>query len=612
MTRWFNLSQYFAFSAALLAIKIWVIARYGNGTPYWDQWDAEAELLYKPLLLGTLTVGDLFAPHNEHRILTSRLLALGIFVANKMWSPLLQMVVNAILHTAVIGYVISVVVKCAGHKWLPAILLFSLILFGIPYAWENTLAGFQSQFYFVLLFSAACIAVAASNEPFSTKWWLGFTFAVLAFLSLAAGVFAAAACSVTSLALFFVAKRRSFLQLSAAGLFGVMVLLGILLTPSLQHHDPLKAHTFGQFANASVAALSWPLPSGIWAAIVRNAPALLVVWIVIRKRPPRGSVTWIIFTMVVWAFGHAVSIAYGRAVAPKGSRYLDLYAVAILVNFACLLFLARTFMNSPRWKVVAVAAWTCLVMSSLVMHSARSIPTELGQRRDQGTAQQVHTSQFLITGDMEHLTGKPYLHVPYPDANRLALLLSDPTIRAFLPTSIRSPLILNERASINNGFVPEGIPLKASTPNRGTVGSYGAEREGTIGNAVLQFRSERDSALIGIPVFGQPNVTGMMLQVQQGKKVLPLATRKSADGSYLAYAMVAQGEFVILLEDNNPSAWIAIGLPIEYGRLDPYLDFLNVVTYPLLVASVVLALGLLLYAAIGGRLHRRHMASRLT
>ena len=42
--------------------------------------------------------GDLFTPHNEHRILFTRLLDLGVIWLNGGWSPLLQMTVNAFLH----------------------------------------------------------------------------------------------------------------------------------------------------------------------------------------------------------------------------------------------------------------------------------------------------------------------------------------------------------------------------------------------------------------------------------------------------------------------------------------------------------------------------------
>src|SRR6266576_6839573 len=57
-----------SFSLLLFGIKLWLINFYGNATPVWDQWDAEAKNLYKPFLDGTLSWHQLFAAHNEHRV----------------------------------------------------------------------------------------------------------------------------------------------------------------------------------------------------------------------------------------------------------------------------------------------------------------------------------------------------------------------------------------------------------------------------------------------------------------------------------------------------------------------------------------------------------------
>ena len=86
-------------SSALVVIgaKLWMIARYGNPTPFWDQWDAEAGNLYSRFLGGTLHLSDLTAAHNEHRLFVTRLWSLLLLEVNGYWDPILQMVVNALL-----------------------------------------------------------------------------------------------------------------------------------------------------------------------------------------------------------------------------------------------------------------------------------------------------------------------------------------------------------------------------------------------------------------------------------------------------------------------------------------------------------------------------------
>jgi hypothetical protein len=54
-----------------------VVENYGSDVPNWDQWDAEGVNLLLPWSQGKLHVLDLFAPHNEHRVALTKLVALG-------------------------------------------------------------------------------------------------------------------------------------------------------------------------------------------------------------------------------------------------------------------------------------------------------------------------------------------------------------------------------------------------------------------------------------------------------------------------------------------------------------------------------------------------------
>src|SRR5260221_7214646 len=93
-----RLLQYASFALLLFGAKLWVIDSYGNATPFWDQWDAEAANLYYPYFNHTLTWKNMIASHNEHRIFTTRILALVLLQINKIWNPLLQRVANAVWH----------------------------------------------------------------------------------------------------------------------------------------------------------------------------------------------------------------------------------------------------------------------------------------------------------------------------------------------------------------------------------------------------------------------------------------------------------------------------------------------------------------------------------
>src|SRR5580700_8459600 len=104
---------------AALGGQLWTVWLYGSPIPIWDQWD-EAYDVFKPWLEGHLTWGILVAPDNNHRILLTRLLDLGLIQLNGRWDPLLQMTVNAFIHAAFVCALAFCLWKFLGRKngWL--------------------------------------------------------------------------------------------------------------------------------------------------------------------------------------------------------------------------------------------------------------------------------------------------------------------------------------------------------------------------------------------------------------------------------------------------------------------------------------------------------------
>lgn len=431
-----------AFAAALFGIKLWLIGTYGNATPFWDQWDAEAAFLYQPFLEGRLGWADLLAPHNEHRILTTRLLALALLEANGSWNPILQMVVNAALHVTAIVLILLLLVPAIGHARLPIVLAFALALFGLPTAWENTLAGFQSGFYFVLLFSVAAMWLTVLAEPLSPRWWSGVAFAVLAFLSLASGVFAVAAAAGIGMIQYALGIRRTRAQAIAIVVLLALFGVGLALTGSNPGHEPLKAASAMQFAGAMAATLSWPLAPSVPAAIVRNLPiAAFGLWLLWR-RPAATDARWFLAALVLLALAQAASVAYGRAVGVLAPRYTDLFALAVLAGFLCFVVLSRELPGSWRTLVpaMALAGVAAAAFHFPVAQFCSGLLLQLDTKRATSLAQEANVRSYLATGDMSHLTDKPHLQVPYPSPERLAAILASPKIRSILPPNIQPPM----------------------------------------------------------------------------------------------------------------------------------------------------------------------------
>lgn len=438
--RWTQALQYGAFALILFGIKLYLIHSYANATPFWDQWDAEAAYLYQPYLSGTLKWSDLFAPHLEHRIFVARLIALSLLIMNGIWNPLLQMVVNAVLHISVIMLGVFLLTRILGRKYLPMLLGFSILLFAIPYGWENTLAGFQSMFYTVLLFSLTSIWLTVTTAPLSRRWWLGILCAILAFLSLASGVFAMAAAAGVGALIYALGLRRTRRQLLAVVILTLLFFIGVALTPVVPGHAVFRAMSVVQFFDALNAILAWPIAPSSFSALLKNSPAVLFALLLIWKRAPASDKRWFLFALVLLTLAQAVSIAYGRATGSLSSRYLDLFAIGILINFACLISVSQEYGSATyKWAIASMASigiWVISVLLALGIYAQARLPAELAAKSDAGIAQELNTKNFVATGDINHLKNKPFQHIPYPDAERLSTLLNSSNIQSILPINI--------------------------------------------------------------------------------------------------------------------------------------------------------------------------------
>jgi hypothetical protein len=436
---WERLLAFSAFAAIVFGSKLWLIGAYGNATPFWDQWSVEAENLYQPFLRGTLHCSDMFTTANEHRIFTTRLLDLGLLAVNGLWNPLLQMVVNAALHAATLTLFIALLARTIGREHLPALLLFAGVFFSVPYAWENTLWGFQSQYYFVLLFSIACLWFTVTRPPLSAAWWAGAASGLLAFLSCASGICAPFAAATVGLMFYGSGLRRTRGQLLAVAILAAMAILAAALTPAVAGHEVLKPSSISKFLRVWAAVLGWPISWRVVGAILVCASPMAFAAVMLRRRPPAGSYEWFLLALVVWSIVQSVGIAYSRAACSLSTRYLDLYSIGILVNLACSLWLAQDRVGKQLgWRGRGVAVWASVLLIALGAHAVRHLPGELGKKRDNGLAQQRHTKAYLDSGDFQHLADKPLYDIPYPDPQPLASTLASPQIRSILPATLRA------------------------------------------------------------------------------------------------------------------------------------------------------------------------------
>jgi hypothetical protein len=155
--------------------------------PWLDQWDAGAQGLYQPWRTGTLHFQSLFAPHNEHPIFFTRVLALGLLWLNRQSDPRLQMVVNAALYAVIAAGLFLILRRRRTPGFQVSCWVLLAVLCSAPYAATNTLLGFQSQFYFLAGFSLLAIHNLAASRPDSFSWAAGVVAGCAALVSMGSG-----------------------------------------------------------------------------------------------------------------------------------------------------------------------------------------------------------------------------------------------------------------------------------------------------------------------------------------------------------------------------------------------------------------------------------------
>ncbi len=424
----------------VLGAKLWLIADFGSATPVWDQWDGEAAALYHPYLSDHIPLATFFSPHNEHRILLTRLTALGLLEISGQWDVMLQMILNAALHTGFIVVLLYLLRDLFDRRSGMLLAMFAALLMVVPVGWENALNGFQNQFYFLLLFSLLALACMLSAAAGSRSWWIGIALSVFSFFCMSSGALTVATGAGMAGIQMVLGQRRGRREVIGIGVQVVLAGLMLSAVPMIEGTAPLRAHSVGQYFVALRQSVSWPMTSSDFAPFVVFAPMILFAIGVVREPRTAHPTVWLCLGLGAWVLAQHVSLAYGRATGVNASRYLDLKTLGLIVNFAALLAVLCKVETRTRRQAIALVVlpglWLALVGIDFGKSAFRQIPSEIAEKGANGRTQTENLGLFLKTGDASVLHGKPLFAIPYPDPDRLAMLASLPTIRGILPPEL--------------------------------------------------------------------------------------------------------------------------------------------------------------------------------
>jgi hypothetical protein len=361
-------------------VVVIVILCYGVNVPYAEQWDFVAFFVAQEL--GGLRWADIWAPHNEHRMVVPKLLMLGLAPLTG-WNVRAEMLMSAALAFLSLLVLLALArpaLREAGPwtgvwaRFTLSVLVFSLAQVG------NWLWGWQVQWFLAVL--AAILAIAMATWSLERRNpWPHVVIAALAALvcqySLASGTVIWALCA---LMLAFHARRARLLGFWLALAFGSTALYAVgyerpqgLPSLGVAIAEPVALLRYAGFYLAGPFGRS----AGIGAAVA--AAFAVLAWIVCRRhwRRPELFAPWI--ALAGFAVANALLTGIGRlgmgAQQAQTTRYvtISLLLAAALVPLGVLVFSAAPEGRWPYLRRLAGIAGAALLTIWVVSTDIRRL-----------------------------------------------------------------------------------------------------------------------------------------------------------------------------------------------------------------------------------------------
>jgi hypothetical protein len=426
----------FAFLFTLMVLPRWYyVENFAVALPFWDQWDAEWVGLLKPWTENKLVFSNLWINHNEHRIVPTRLMTLLCFELSGVWSNMVEARLNILLGVSTPLLLIWLLYRkgeLSGFRWLVVAVIVADAT--MPFSWENMLIGFQSQFYFLNLFTLLSMALAV-YRPQSIGIMLIVTgLCVLSVLTMASGL-------ITPIAVAFVYSLNNYVQQRWSArtlvMFAILFLIGItgyITMPNIAAHHFLHAQNMTEMIKTTIRIMGWPLTDHklyiglLWLPTLITIPAMLV-----NRRFKR--IDLLMFGCFIWTGAQVLALAYGRGheLYDVASRYTEILLLGLAGNAWFVIRATEEFTTHRKARIsLHIVAFT--FFSAIFYSHAQRLPRDLEAMKMDHELRLIQTNNvylYLKTGDKRVLE-KPRMHIPYPNVEGFRNILDHTGVRKLL------------------------------------------------------------------------------------------------------------------------------------------------------------------------------------
>ncbi|MES2693433.1 MAG: hypothetical protein V4773_08170 [Verrucomicrobiota bacterium] len=604
-----------AFAACLfvliLTAKWATFDRYGSAMPDWDQWDAEAVQCFIPWFHNDNFLEHLFRPHNEHRIVLTKLQNLALVLLNGQWDARLQAVTNAALHSALgagfwlLGccflfpsspsFVGSRVLRLALSA---SLFLLAFTLFGLPLAWQNVLGGFHSQQYWLAGLSFIAIVTLPFARSWSAAWWAGIVSAILVLGSMGSGFLASAAVLVV-IAFRVVRRETTFRELAPAFAVSLAcVVFGLLTRHEVSYHADMKAKTVHDFVFTIIHSLEWPWRDRHWAALVLWLPWLVLACRVFKKdlSPASARAGQTILALGGWVLLQLAATAYARGAGADypASRYMDALTFGTMANALALAWLFAHRAPALGFSAVRILlplvafAWLTTLGAGIQHYLSRIVRWELEGVKKYYTAAEGNMRRYLATDDRKYLDAPD---LPFPSTG-LVERLAVPSLRSLMAVPLRAPLALKPATSspafvLNNAIGadsanPPRLGLSPATPPLDYVATWGTHAAAEPGGTPTgTWKSAPLAAPLGgwlkfetaggFTLPGEDKISLSLHDAQTGRHLADIRPhRPPGDTWRSAYVRAPRAPFIVVAHDESARSWLAFSPPVEMASLSFY------------------------------------------
>jgi hypothetical protein len=482
-----------------------------------------------------------------------------------------------------------------GKAWLPFLFALLMAAYGLPVAWQNVVAGFHSQQFFLIGTALAAIVLLPGAAPWSGSWWFGTAAVVLALGSMASGLFAAAI--VVGLLAVRLWRGEVAWKLAAPAfvLSATVVVIGWFAHVTVPYHEVYKAHNLQDFGMTMVRGLAWPATGVPWLGVMLWWPWCWHIWALLAHgKSDDRAFDYSLAGLGAWVLLQIAAIAYARGSGgpPPESRYVDTLAFGMVINafIAVRAWHGRTRGMAARIVLAAAGLAWALTAAAGIFHETRSSILQ-GLEPYKGyrfyCVQNVHN--YLASGDEAYLR---HNEIPYPGTAGLLERMNIPALKALLPASVRldlplAPATLSGPFRVYDSRAPEEtIARRARSPANAPAGL--STRTPALSNAVTwgsfpaagppvpgTWESNPVRASIGgwlrFQVAGQAGEPGIALELRDASDHRLLADvrtdRVPGDSWRSAYVKAPNSEFIVLARAAEPGKWLAFSRPVEMGTL---------------------------------------------